>query len=265
MINEVLNNDFRYHGVDVDYDSITSCHTSGCDEEGICRCGVIENAHITSINIDEMVENVVRNSLLPGKGGFTINSDYPAFVENNPILVYGVKKIFTLFRCYEKGLYDIEVEGGYYGQEIGEIKFSNGEELKKALNMYIHLKTDSMRVEFILDLEYGKVLPELVDLDWAVKDYPLDMVKYNPDNYEKTLNHNLAYLDLESKLPNGIIVRTENKLTDDNAPSFVKLVDGYHRLARAKLAFESDKTLISKSKKKVKAPDSIQCLVGFKR
>ena len=42
----IIGHNFGYDGFNVKYDTMYSCDESGCDDEGVCRCGQIYNQEI---------------------------------------------------------------------------------------------------------------------------------------------------------------------------------------------------------------------------
>lgn len=56
-IDKLYSYDWRYY-LDYDYDSDYNCEGSGCDDEGICRCGTITNTRINSVDIDTIAHEI---------------------------------------------------------------------------------------------------------------------------------------------------------------------------------------------------------------
>ena len=72
----IVGEDFKY-STNYDYDTRSNCISHGCDEEGICRCTTLENAHVVTVNIPS-IANKIYNSIfdnsLSSKRNSTINS-----------------------------------------------------------------------------------------------------------------------------------------------------------------------------------------------
>ena len=56
-MSKLIDRDFKY-SIDYDYNTQYSCEDSGCNEEGICRCGMICDEHINSIEVDVIVGDI---------------------------------------------------------------------------------------------------------------------------------------------------------------------------------------------------------------
>jgi len=119
--------------------------------------------------------------------------------------------------------FEVTIDQGYYGDELGSIKLIS-EQLLANLHGLLD-KTNLDRIKYVLELEYGYLLPEI---DRATK---LDIRNGNPkainigqqDHYRK-LNKQVidAYKDYD--LPRCICLSNKNGL---------RLIDGYHRLHSA--------------------------------
>ena len=76
---------------------------NNCDCDGPCRCGIIDNAKIESINI-ESICNKISTHL------FGINST----IINN----YCIDRLFRIDEMYDESNWYIDIGKGYYGEEI---------------------------------------------------------------------------------------------------------------------------------------------------
>jgi len=54
---EVLRQDFKEQ-VTLDYDITYTCEFSGCFVEGICRCGTVERATVSGVNISKITNKI---------------------------------------------------------------------------------------------------------------------------------------------------------------------------------------------------------------
>ena len=132
MYNKIVNKSFQYC-TEYDYDSLTSCSENGCDDEGICRCSTIENAHIISVNITSMINDIYPSYFdksLATKRNSTINSILGGV--SKEIDIYTIDRILRINKVYEPTNWEINVCGGYYGQEIDNLVISiNPNDLSK--------------------------------------------------------------------------------------------------------------------------------------
>jgi len=190
MYNKIVNKSFQYC-TEYDYDSQTSCSESGCDDEGICRCSTIENAHIISVNVTSMVNDIYPSYFdksLSTKRNNTINSILGG--TSKEIDKYTIDRILRINKVYEPTNWEINVCGGYYGQEIDNIILEDSiarkleEQIDEALSI-IELTT---RVEYLLNLEYGHILPSLQNCQYSVETIERDKIIFGNDNHYKKIN-----------------------------------------------------------------------------
>jgi len=224
MYNKIVNKSFQYC-TEYDYDSQTSCSESGCDDEGICRCSTIENAHIISVNVTSMVNDIYPSYFdksLSTKRNNTINSILGG--TSKEIDKYTIDRILRINKVYEPTNWEINVCGGYYGQEIDNIILEDSvarkleEQIDEALSI-IELTT---RVEYLLNLEYGHILPSLQSCQYSVETIERDKIIFGNDNHYKKINlKNIDhYSDNNYNSIRGIVLKKDEEY---------RLIDGYHR------------------------------------
>lgn len=140
---------------------------------------------------------------------------------------YCIHRILTKAEIWKKEHWQYHLMNDYYSQDVSAmtLKDNIAQDLTDKLN---HLRTlkDSKKIEYILELEYGKTLPDLVGRQWTTLRVNKDKLYYtNPKLHDKCFEqapHD--YLD-EYKLPRGICVR--------DSEHRYRVVDGYSRLADA--------------------------------
>lgn len=108
------------NGVDYDYKEETDCYSYGCIDEGICRCGRIYNAEVYKVDANSAIKNFVEGW------------DKIAPVSQKKILTYLDKHL----QFSSPDSWNVEVEPGYYGDEIGSVTFTKQDELRKTLNLF---------------------------------------------------------------------------------------------------------------------------------
>jgi hypothetical protein len=192
-----------YDYSNVDYDEDFPCQNgSDCCYGDYCRCGVIENARVKSI---------------PD----VLNLFYSNESEINR---YCIDRILTNFKIWNKELWDVNVCGGYYGQEIDSVTFSKSSEVDGHIGSLSSLVDIRSKVEYVLNLEYGFLLDSVKDKNWEFRDIHWSQLVFGNDNYRRKLDDNSYYDDY--KLARGICLQS----TSDNKE--YKLIDGYHRLSK---------------------------------
>jgi hypothetical protein len=220
----VIGVDFKYD-LQYDYNNYTSCSESGCDEEGICRCSIIENAHVVSVNIPNMVNHIFDNyfdNSISSKRNSTINSILGGV--SKEIDIYTIDRILRINGAHEPSNWDIQVCSGYYGQEIDGVILEDvvSSKIEKQIDDAFNIIDLTERIEYLLTLEYGNVLPELKGCEYSIEKVERDSIIFGSDSHyrkvnEKKLDH---YSDKNYNGIRGIAISKGDRL---------RLIDGYHR------------------------------------
>jgi hypothetical protein len=220
--------DFKYL-LDYDYSSYTDCSNSGCDDEGICRCSTIENECVKYVYINQIVESVF-NNLSPSGISKLRNDRLNLILPDNDDIInkYGIWRLSVIHKLWNTDLYDISVEGGYYGQEIGEITLDSKIQQKWEADCITFWNLDTLKekIFFLLEKEYGNVLPNLKNLTPKLITICFDDIDWKSTNHNHITNVNKKncdyYNDNTYKLPRGIVRNIGG--------GKYQLVDGYHRI-----------------------------------
>lgn len=229
----MLKKDFKYL-VDYDYSSYTDCENKGCDEEGICRCSVIENEYVKKVYIDLIVSESFKT--LSPSGISKLRNDKLNLIlpDNNDDIIhkYGIWRLSVIHKLWNTDLYNIEVEEGYYGQEIGEVNLEESIFKKWESDCINFWNKDSLKekIFFLLEKEYGSILPKLLNLNPKLITINFDDIDWKSTNHNHISNvkkENCSYYDDNNyNLPRGIVRSLgSNKY---------QLVDGYHRILHTK-------------------------------
>lgn len=102
---------------------------------------------------------------------------------------YCIHRILTHFKLYQAVNWEYAVGADYYGEEINSIT------IKTQLANQIAAMLESLRVrnvteklEIILKLEYGRLIPSIVKKKWYVRQVSVDDLYYsNQEHYEQCL------------------------------------------------------------------------------
>jgi len=227
-MSKLINKDFKY-SIDYDYNTSYSCKESGCNEEGICRCGVIYDQCINSVDINDIVGQIYSeyfDNSISTKRENSINSILYGITKE--IDLYTIDRVLRYFKLWEPYNWDMEIEGGYYGQEMGDITISpnivNG--VESHLDIAFSIDDLSGRIEYLLGLEYGHLLPELVGCKYEVIEVNKEDIIFGSDShYEKVKYKKLDhYLDPKYHGIRGVVLLKERKVGNQ-----WRLIDGYHR------------------------------------
>jgi len=221
---KIVGTNFRYH-IDYDYNDYRDCSAYGCDEEGICRCGTIDNAHVISVNIPNMVNEIYSNyfdDTLATKRNSTINSILGGV--SKEIDIYTIDRILRINKAYEPTNWEVQVCGGYYGQEIDDIilEDSVAGKIQNQLDKAFDIIDLTSRIEYLLMLEYGEILPALQGRQYSIETVERDSIIFGSDEHYRKVN--TKSLDHYSD-KNYTGIRGIALVKDDR----YRLIDGYHR------------------------------------
>ena len=221
---------FQYNGVYVDYSYTYDCENYGCDEEGICRCGSIKNECIESVNVSLIVKKIYDEFFEQGKAANRNNAiNEVLYGIGKDIDIYTIDRIIRSYKIWENENWNIEVEGGYYGQEVNDvrIKESIADKIEEELLIVFSLPSLKEKIEYLLNVEYGKVLPELSNCSYESIVIDKDEVVFGVENHlNKVMKKDLDfYSDKNYSGIRGIVVKSGDKW---------RIVDGYHRIFTTK-------------------------------
>jgi hypothetical protein len=224
---DLKNKDFLYIGIDIDYKRDYNCSSYGCDSEGICRCSSIYDEQIININVSEIVENIYNQIYDNSKATKRNNLINSLFGISKELEIYTIDRILRKSLIYDESIWEIEIEGGYYGQEIGSVKLDStyADKLSQKINESIVIDNVKNRVEYLLNLEYGYILPELLDKDYRVITInKSDIVFGNEKHLKNVSTKDLDfYSDTNYDGIRGVVTKKDGKY---------KVIDGYHRLSK---------------------------------
>lgn len=198
------NTNLSWNGVEYDYErSACTCN------EWICRCTTIDRAWIESININKVISNLYSSNF---------NKNSISYID-----FYCFDRICRFFHVWDKEYYEVEVCGGYYGEEIGGVYFENEDKVISEFNKLLELKNDIDKIKYILQLEYGYVIESVENSN------NISIINCNPKliifpqrEYYRKLEKNVVDSYKGYKAPCAICKKQGDKYL---------IVDGYHRVA----------------------------------
>lgn len=215
--------------VEYDYDSESNCSENGCEGD-YCRCTTLSNACVKKVNFLELVDNIYDLYFDNSKStirNYKINSILFGITEE--VDRYTIDRVLRVNKVWDPEIWNVEVVNGYYGEEIGDITLfgSVSRKIEKELNEAIKLDILSNRIEYLLKLEYGYVLPILKDCNYEITNVNIDNIIFGSDsNYKKSKKEDLAhYSDKSYSGIRGVVVEKDGKY---------RLIDGYHRCIKSK-------------------------------
>lgn len=221
---------FQYNGIYIDYNYIYDCENYGCDEEGICRCGSIENEYVESVDVSLIVKKIYNDFFEQGKAADRNNTiNEVLYGIGKDIDIYTIDRILRSYKIWETQNWNIEVEGGYYGQEVGDVKIkeSIADKIEEELLTVFSLPSLKEKIEYLLKVEYGKILPEIVDSTYEYIVIDKDEIIFGVEKHlNKVMKKDLDfYSDKNYNGIRGIVVKSGDKW---------RVIDGYHRIFSTK-------------------------------
>jgi hypothetical protein len=219
--------DLHYRCVDIDYHTEYDCENNGCNDEGICRCGSIYDAVVTNVDISQMVnliyDELFDSSTVLGKREDKLNQLLYGIGED--INRYTIDRVLRKYKIWEPDNFDVEVCGGYYGQEIeGTFIIKNiSDKIETELDIAFSIEDLSGRVEYLLGLEYGSLLPELENCQYEIIELDKSEINFGAiEHHSKVKKKDLEfYSDKNYKGIRGVVTFSRGKY---------RLIDGYHRV-----------------------------------
>jgi len=200
----ILFEDLHYT-VDVEYDN----GTDECDcGDDYCRCSTIVNTRVEDVPYAKLAEKIAPESLH---------------------LKYCVERILRHFKPLRgSDNWNIEVEGGYYGEELGEVRL-NKDVAETISNLLMSLEdaSDNEIVETSLQVEYGFVLPTLKDKTWTLERVPTAELDLGNKHHAGNLDEEriVRYRITDEQPIIGLLLFLDKKY---------RVIDGYHRITAAK-------------------------------
>jgi len=221
---------FQYNGVYVEYNYNNDCENYGCDEEGICRCGTIYDEHVESVDVSLLVKKIYDDFFEQGKAADRNNAiNEILYGIGKDIDIYTIDRILRSYKIWENENWNIEVDGGYYGQEVGDvtIKESIADKIEEELWIVFSLATLKEKIEYLLKVEYGKILPEIADANYESIVIDKDDIIFGVENHlKKVMKKDLDfYSDKKYNGIRGIVKKSGDKW---------RVIDGYHRIFSTK-------------------------------
>ncbi len=231
---------FHYNGVHENHDIVYDCENSGCQDEGICRCGFITNVYITNVDIP-MISNIIYDDINSFGNSITkkrnVKLDLLLNGYGKDMDLYMIDRILRKWKVYDPNSWDVDICGGYYGQEIEDILLKQNicDELNSEIIKALSIEPLGERVEYLLKLEYNKILPELKESEWSLEIVDLDKIIFGSEHHVKKCKKEIEkgsvkyrgyfyddknYNTVLTKLIRGVAIKK-----GDN----YRLIDGYHR------------------------------------
>ena len=211
----------------IDYDSDTyyNCDDNGCDY--ICRCGQIENVVFNSVNVSDIVNTIYNHIYVDSTSLVDIRDQRIEQVLSGltkDVKLYAIDRILRKYKIWDQDNFDVDICGGYYGEEMNSISLSTYVANKIEGEIYTALNLGGLKetVEYLLMMEYGMILPELEYCDYEFDTIKRsDIIFGNIQHLKKVKEKALDFYD-DNKYDGirSIVIEKDDKF---------RLIDGYHR------------------------------------
>jgi hypothetical protein len=219
--------DLYYRCVDINYRTEYDCENNGCNDEGICRCSSIHDSEITQVEVPQMVnliyDEMFENTTITGKRDRKLNHLLYGMTED--VNRYTIDRILRKYKVWYSDYFTIEVCGGYYGQEIEGVFLNENiaTKIEDELNIAFSIEELSGRVEYLLGLEYGSLLPELENSQYEIIELDKSEINFGSiEHHRKVKKKDLEfYSDKNYNGIRGVVIFSNGKY---------RLIDGYHRV-----------------------------------
>ena len=212
--------DFRYSGVEYEYDGRECDSDCPCHDGDYCRRNRMIDLRVDKINIPAVVETILKNYDFSGE----------------EFIPYCLDRVLRFKKVYLSEAWDIRSSMGYYGEEIDSI-FLNEE--KEIIDILVELskKEPSDRIRHVLKMEYGFLLKKLRDANFESRTVSGDELTIQNEEYSKKIEPGDIYSD-NFNYEIGIY----------EPLSFVgkyKVIDGYHRYSQLVKGKKKQKIIVA--------------------
>ncbi len=201
-----------YYLLDKEYDTEYDCESYGCDD--YCRCGTISNAHVTNTFANKVE---FFNSIWESSGDDLEDALAFIYAKNN----------------FSVDDFEVNVTGGYYGQEINGITFDS---LSINADAFNNCSNNTERLQLVLKDEH-KFLTEATErvIEWEFIQVPKDTIELtNKKTKSEYILDCKSYFDRTywDKVKNEEILRLSKLCAPIVLPigKGYKAIDGNHRL-----------------------------------
>lgn len=200
-----------------------------CSAEGTCRAFRITSVEFDAVDLLAMAADA--HSMLSPAG-----KKMRRRRENTNLLLRGygasfeaycLERILVVNRAHCESSWEWEAAQGYYGQELDVLRLAD-EVARECARLFDEVSgIDGLdgRVEWLLNLEYGRVLPQLAGLSYSIRTVPRERILYPQTRHLEKAVRGLAYQHRPAGAIMGVCV--------DEGGSY-RVVDGYHRLSQTR-------------------------------
>ncbi len=219
----LVGQDLQYT-LDVDYDSSYPNGRCTCGDD-YCRCTVI-NEEDVRINPNLLNAQTILYMFIGNKTQYKRDKKINETLEGD-ITLYGIGRLMAINKMYSIDNYDVNIGGGYYGEELDSVKLNSSIAHKITEEIYFLLRMETIKekIEYLLTLEYDHLLDDLIGKKWKIVE--VDKTEIDVPNVQHYKN--VPKLDFYND-KNYKEIRCIIRETGAKGGKKYKLTDGYHRL-----------------------------------
>lgn len=213
-----------------------SCKSSGCKEEGICRCSKVIDFKMDSVEMSKLPQIIYSRYFIEDD-----MEDYQVrdlklekLIWGGNVNMYCIDRIARKMQLWDINKYEPKISHGWYGQEFDGIYLKQDLELelKQHLSMFIYSKSVKEKIDYALQFEYnGELIDSVKNSDYDITTISIEEIDFSGINQKHIQNiHGCGKLEYYSpdnyRLPRGIVKKIGNKY---------RILDGYHRIINSSL------------------------------
>ncbi len=223
----LLTQDFKSR---VDFGINGKCDCDGyCLSEGVCRSFTITAVEFNSVDLLGIAEES------HAKFHKRASREYARSEKTNLVLrgygskfeIYCLERVLVANRVYLPGNWEHMLTRGYYGQEVDSLTISRdvADECSRQYESICGIEGLGGRVERLLVIEYGSILPQLRGCTWSIGEVPRERLVYPQPRHRDSASRGRVYEGRDPESIMGVCKREGDQY---------RVVDGYHRLTQTK-------------------------------
>jgi len=202
--------------------------------------GKISSVLIKHVNLPEIVEylyesvdpkNNLKDTLIHQHFNMLGQEQKLLLASQMLITRYCIHRVLTHFKVYNSNAWTYKTGADYYGEEIQMIGITSN--LAKQIENVLETlknKNISEKIELILQLEYGHLIPSVIKRKWFVQQVSIDDMYFSNEEHYQKCKDDLDLADQESYRQSLAEYPYPRAISILNPDGKYKVIDGYHRL-----------------------------------
>lgn len=220
---KLLNKDFKY-SIDYEYDTERNCEDNGCID--ICRCSKVVNTNILGVNTSNIVNDIYD---IYFEDDDSTRRDYKIkrllYKYDKSFDIYIIDRIVRHYNIWNENNYEIFISRGFYGEEVSSINLNKSivDKICNEIDEVFSASSIKDIMEKLLIMEYGFIIPELLNKDYEIIDVDKSDIHFGNRNHHESVTKKVLdfYSDENYKGIRGLVYYDGTKF---------RVIDGYHRI-----------------------------------